>query len=267
MKYATHVLTHEPGSMDDEIAKAFDPSEPRDDKGQWTENPSGGLGDAGSGDHPEIGTPFIKHMPEAQGKAVVKYEAELLIRNRGARGGEGKERMVIVRPDGDIALDKEGTKNHVSFSTGHGSDVERIQSIPGCVGTHNHPADGGFSLSPADVSTAGQIGLSEIRAVGMDATYSMKPLPGKKWPSPRVMQIAYDNATRPLIDAAKKRAVEKFAPELAKLDRTDRAALREYNKGVTASNHAENWVIQHATWLKAAPLLGLHYTRILRKKS
>lgn len=231
------------------------PDEARDDHGRWTES-------GGAGDHPEPGHAFTGHMPEPQGKAVQKYEAELLKRNVGPKGGKGTERMVVLKPDGSVRIDKEGGAKSVPFT---GPEITDVLDFPGSVGTHNHPIDGGFSLSPNDVAIAWRMKLAEIRAVGNDYTFSMKPLPGKKWPNQTVMQIAYDNAARPLMAEWKKRSDEEMKG--VEVDRTSKDSIRAYNKKAVAFNEKANAVVQHETWLKAAPLLGLHYTRILRKKA
>ncbi len=49
--------------------------------------------------------------------------------------------------------------------------------------------------------------------------------------------------------------------DLAKVDRSDKAQVKAYNKRATEFNLRANTVIQHEAWLKAAPLLSLEYTR------
>lgn len=236
----------------------YSPDQPRDENGQWSDSGRGGgaapVGDPS--DRPEIHS----HLPEAQRERVLSVEKELLARNVGARGGRGKERLVIIRPDGSVLLDKEGSANHVPLT---GSEVHMLAAAGDAVGTHNHPAN--VTISPQDCEVAWTSGLTEIRAVGNDYTFSMKPQPGKKWPNRLVLHAMSRQHLDPLSKAAQAKAEELFGAEREKVDRTDPKSVKAFNKKVMEWNLVENARIQHEAWLKAAPLLSLEYTRTKNK--
>jgi SPP1 gp7 family putative phage head morphogenesis protein len=76
------------------------------------------------------------------------------------------EKAYIFDSNGNILLEKGGTKNRVAFTK------DEIQLFKGSILTHNHP--GASSFSPQDIQTACANYLKEIRATGTFRTYTMK---------------------------------------------------------------------------------------------
>lgn len=257
IEYLAQDKTWQPLRTTDDVTKAGPPDEPRDEQGRWT--PGGG--NEGAVREPTESVHHTEHMPEAQAAAVRKFEDELRARNTGKRGV--KERMVILAPDGSVIIDKEGKHRSVGFM---GSEVRKVSAAGGAVLTHNHPDDGGYSLSPNDVAAVYQMDAVEVRAVGRDYTYSLRPKPGKKWPNPLVMNTMYDHTQRPMIDESRKRGDETLG-RMEDVDRHDPKAVKKYNTEATAYQQVENLRMQHETWMRIANKLNLQYTRIKTRKS
>lgn len=237
-----------------QIRRAGPVDEPRDEQGRWT---TGG-GNEGAASEPTESAHHTEHMPEAQATGVRKYEAEL----HGRTGKKSyKERMVILGPDGTVIIDKEGKHRSVPFN---GREVNLVAAVGGTVLTHNHPDDGGYSLSPNDVAAAHNMNAAEVRAVGRDYTYSLRPKDGKKWPNPLVMNTMYEHTQRPMVTEARKRGDETLG-KVSDVDRTDPKAVKAFNKEAVSFQEAENLKMQHETWMQIANKLSLRYTRIKRK--
>ena len=112
---------------------------------------------------------FLKEIAggeDAEEKSFEKilFQKELEIKARAT------EKAILLNEDGAILLEKGGTKSQVGFKQ---SELDKMY---GQILTHNHP--NGSSFSPMDLSTAGHVNLKEIRAVGKEYRYSMKPPEG-----------------------------------------------------------------------------------------
>ena len=79
------------------------------------------------------------------------------------------EKMSLVDEDGNIILEKSGTKGSVRFG-----DYETSKMGPKVTLTHNHPGDFGGTFSGADVDILTKYDLRAIRAVGKEGTYSLE---------------------------------------------------------------------------------------------
>lgn len=79
------------------------------------------------------------------------------------------EKMTLIDENGNIVLEKSGTKGSVRFG-----GYERAHMGPTVTLTHNHPGDFGGTFSGADIDTLTSNDLRAIRAVGKEGTYSME---------------------------------------------------------------------------------------------
>lgn len=79
------------------------------------------------------------------------------------------EKMTLVSEDGEIILEKSGSRGSVSFG-----GYESAQMGPTVTLTHNHPGDFGGTFSGADVNILTKFDLRAIRAVGKEGTYSLE---------------------------------------------------------------------------------------------
>lgn len=79
------------------------------------------------------------------------------------------EKMTLVNENGDIILEKGGTRGSVYFG-----DYEASLMGPGVTLTHNHPGEFGGTFSGADVRVLTRNDLRAIRAVGKEGTYSLE---------------------------------------------------------------------------------------------
>lgn len=79
------------------------------------------------------------------------------------------EKMTLVNENGDIILEKGGTRGSVYFG-----DYEASLMGPNVTLTHNHPGEFGGTFSGADVRVLTRNDLRAIRAVGKEGTYSLE---------------------------------------------------------------------------------------------
>lgn len=130
--------------------------------------------------------PYIK--PETQikaGKTEQGHSEKLRKAVLEAESNNRKfsyERATILDQDGNVVIDKSGSKHKVTFSP---FEVVRMKDT---ILTHNHPNESkshwwgaiGSPFSREDVLAAAQIDLAEIRAVTPTYTFSLKR-PEKGW--------------------------------------------------------------------------------------
>lgn len=79
------------------------------------------------------------------------------------------EKMSLVDEDGNVLVEKSGSKGSVSFG-----GYETAHMGPTVTLTHNHPGDFGGTFSGADVNILAKYDLRAIRAVGKEGTYSLE---------------------------------------------------------------------------------------------
>lgn len=79
------------------------------------------------------------------------------------------EKMTLVDENGNIILEKSGTRGSVRFG-----GYESAQMGPTVTLTHNHPGEFGGTFSGADVDVLTKFSLRAIRAVGKEGTYSLE---------------------------------------------------------------------------------------------
>ena len=85
-----------------------------------------------------------------------------------------KEQLRVVDRDGNVVMQKQGTKDSVSYKIG-----EAREHFPGNITIHNHPDGGTFST--ADLSDIGH-GATEIRAAAPEGTYILRNIRrGTRW--------------------------------------------------------------------------------------
>ncbi|MBN2734737.1 MAG: minor capsid protein [Methanomicrobiaceae archaeon] len=92
------------------------------------------------------------------------YDKEYSIRSRAT------EKCYLFDEKEGAIFSKVGTKDHIGFTR------KELDLFPGRILTHNHPS--GSSFSPGDLMSSGNSGLKEIRAIGTEYRYSMKPPEG-----------------------------------------------------------------------------------------
>lgn len=91
-------------------------------------------------------------------KALASAEAS--IRDKKA------EHVVVINPNGELIGKGKGGKHSAALPVGSRSQLHNT------IVTHNHPSGGTFSQSDIRVAISGDV--REIRAVGVDGTYSLK---------------------------------------------------------------------------------------------
>lgn len=108
--------------------------------------------------------------------------------------GQKKEAAILYDGSGKKVFHKTGEKHSVSFT------FEENKRMQGGVLTHNHP--GGATFSPDDINILRSTKLSEIRAVGRDGVYCLKPPSfwDKKIDSMEGIQEQYDKIVEELRD-------------------------------------------------------------------
>lgn len=162
--------------------KAFDPDQPRDEHGRWTD---GGGGEVYDGTvSPKTGErydflkiyptiyrekgPGIKISPEQERKADI-MSGEL-----GMRSGTDNEMGHVVGPDGQLFTSREGSRTSISWPN------EDIRQMAGMTMIHSHPNEAGAEIgfSKQDVFAAASANLAEMRAVTPDTTYIIRPTHG-----------------------------------------------------------------------------------------
>jgi hypothetical protein len=125
-------------------AKKYDPNEPRDERGRWTE------GEA--------------RTQEALDSFEKQYRhAEI-------------EHGIALDDKGNKLFECEGDETHIQFSF----NQRMALKSDGAIFDHNHPKDAKFSVG--DIQVASEYDLKEIRAVTPDKLYTMTRL--DSWPSP-----------------------------------------------------------------------------------
>ena len=135
--------------------------------------------------------------------------------------GSKKEEAVLYDSSGAKVFRKTGEDHLVSFTQ------EEIRVMRGGVLTHNHP--GGASFSVADINMLRQSGLKEIRAVGRDGVYSMKP--PKVWDK-RILSLAeIRNQYNSIVEEYEKEMEQWALTNLANISVTD-YQIRYQNKVV-----------------------------------
>lgn len=108
-------------------------------------------------------------LPKIQTKTKIKPEktTEKIIRDFEAKIKARKtEKAYVFDANGNILLEKGGTKNKVSFTN------EEVKQFKGAILTHNHPGASSFSMQ--DIQTACMNFVKEIRATGTFRTYVMR---------------------------------------------------------------------------------------------
>lgn len=117
-----------------------------------------------------------------QPKQEYKTPATVLSAERTIRGDATETAFVFDRKGNVIKMVK-GTSNSVA-----------IGKVPkDSVVTHNHPSNASFS--PADIMTAMDSDMAEIRAVGKTYTYSLTR-PKKGWGDPAKAIAEYNKASK-----------------------------------------------------------------------
>jgi hypothetical protein len=145
--------------------------------------------------------------------------------------GQDFETAAAVAADGTPIMRKDGEADRVDFN------AAEVRSLEGAVFTHNHPR--GDSFSAEDIRMSGIARLAEMRATTRDGTtYRIQPAPGRTWPAGDQLRTVTDRVRE------------------------------ETRLGIIAAVHGgalsrEQGAIQwsHETWTRAAPELGLIYSR------
>jgi hypothetical protein len=130
--------------------------------------------------------------------------------------------------DGKMLLARAGQPDRVAYTVGE------LKSMNGALFTHNHP--GGSTFSVADLRNGSFAGLSEVRAVSSGYRHIIEPV--DTWPAEGAIKRAFD--------------------------REEAAARRDVDTMVRAGDLSAKYAtteIYHLQWLRAAPKLGLKYTR------
>ncbi len=210
------------------VEKAYDPSEPRDERGRWAD--SGGDGGA---------APKLPALARRVAEPIARYEDQY-------RGHE-IEHAVAVGNDGVVYLVKDGAYDHVSFSQKDVAMMTLVAKDDGLVFTHNHP--GARSFSEDDVRMAAKVGFTEMRAVGrtespnpdepgvMDVTYRMRP-GSAGFPDPGTLHAMYDMEDKAVYGEFK-----------TKLD----------DKDSDLTEPMANYTHQHEVWTRLARRFPQHF--------
>lgn len=114
----------------------------------------------------------IGEEPELDLSQII-YDKEYSIRNRAT------EKCYLFDEKEGAIFSKVGKKDHIGFTK------EELKLFPGRILTHNHPS--GSSFSPGDLMSSGNSGLKEIRAIGTEYRYSMKPPEGHETFTPKMV--------------------------------------------------------------------------------
>ena len=114
--------------------------------------------------------PMVEAPPAASPFRSALESIERKLENR-----KGSERMVVLRPDGSVAIDRVGGKSGVGFTS---ADYPAMKDA---VITHNHPR--GTSFSVEDIRSSQRVDCQEIRAVGVGHSYTYSLIrPNFGWP-------------------------------------------------------------------------------------
>ena len=100
-------------------------------------------------------------IPEKALATCQKVEAKSVTRKT--------EKMTLVDDDGNIILEKSGSRGSVRFG-----GYEQAHMGPTVTLTHNHPGDFGGTFSGSDVNTLAKYDLRAVRAVAKEGTYSLE---------------------------------------------------------------------------------------------
>lgn len=207
----------------------FDPNQPRDDHGMWTDEGGGGGGGKSSGEREDSGggrggsSPKpTGGAPKSSGHKRTKAQADVefhIDQFEKARADAKIESAVVIDANGDMIMIKSGDETTVGFS---GRDIPRLKDAHM---VHNHPS--GISLSIADLNIVVECESASVTAIGRDQItgevkrYSFKR-PEKGWPSKESISAATNNAlaktTEDLRIMVKYHAM---TPEEAKLSHND----------------------------------------------
>lgn len=183
-----------------------------------------------------------KHPRNAAGSAIggkfrLKGEGEKQAQCEDTIRDEAVEYMAGYTSAGKQFFISKGDATSVAIP----DKAQKSKHMQGAVLTHNHPA--GRSFSTSDVEVGSYFALGEMRAVSKQHDYSIKPdlsistgsrLPGG-WPI-RSEILAVHSAVAAEVDAA-------------------------WNKEKYMSPNPNR---DHQVWERAAPILGLAYTRTRR---
>ena len=162
---------------------------------------------------------------EAELEQII-VEKELSIKDRQT------EKCFAFDPQGNVIFEKEGDKNSIYFTQ------EESNIIKGHIFTHNHPSSSSFSKE--DITTACNLILPEIRAVGAKYRHSMKP-PDSGWSQQVFKQV--------------------IEPEY---ERASNEVYWEFTKAIkdgTMTIEMANLNHQHEVWLRVAKKVQLKYIR------
>lgn len=141
------------------------------------------------------------------------------------------ENGAIFDKDGKLIATAVGQRDYVVMPV----DVSRKMMGKGAIFTHNHPVDTSFSFG--DFVAASNMGYSEIRAVGTEYRYSMKPPKGKKMSFNKV-KASYD------------KYLEYYKAEYTALIKAGKITVDE-----------GNLKINHDIWVAVAKDTGIIYNR------
>ncbi|MCC2670337.1 MAG: hypothetical protein K0Q72_2808 [Armatimonadetes bacterium] len=138
----------------------------------------------------------------------------------------------VLSPEGKVLYRKIGTVDRLNFV-----QKERDQYFPGNILVHNHPR--GTSFSPGDIHSACVNGLVEIRAVGQEWRYIMRP-PEGGWSAEFWHRMA-----------------GRLLAYLRQLELRDAMDIRT---GVRTLEECD-MDLMHRVWVQMAAEFGLQYTR------
>jgi hypothetical protein len=163
--------------MPDPEIRKFNPDEARDYHGRWTE---------GGGD----GTPDI-HGSTATTAPSLDVHAS--VREYESKYVEMKTEIGQAwRSDGSSIFSGDGLVGNESSVFLSPDESKLLRDNPGSIFTHFHPS--GHTLSMADIRFASFNNLGEVRAIGKNFIYSMKPGSSGAWPDIPTVVASYDKA-------------------------------------------------------------------------
>ena len=151
------------------------------------------------------------------------------------------EKMTLVDDDGNIVLEKSGSKGSVRFGDYEAAKMGNTVTL-----THNHPGDFGGTFSGADVDVLTKYDLRAIRAVGKEGTYSLErtdePVGTKIFTFNRDYALRSNKANSSLRSEYKKMKSKVLSGEMS----PDEANKHLAEHRTAQCNSLHDWLVQNA---------------------
>jgi hypothetical protein len=158
----------------------FDPDQPRDDQGQWTDAGGGGGGTGGWQSSSGATASELDTLSPRAKEHIDAFETRVRFDN-------SESAAFIDAKTGAVLHEQRGEANTVVFS----NDTIWKVSQKNAVLTHNHPS--GYAFSIDDVAFASRINAAELRVVAGEVLYRLKP-DNSRWPDQDSLQTARTTA-------------------------------------------------------------------------